>query len=92
LPILPNILGASFEKSRTAECLFVGQQLAQRGFVSLGLRLLRGDEARGFGTSDAFAGHFADDLGGGEDFFLALARHGRIPRIFAHSTRKNAII
>jgi hypothetical protein len=56
--------------------------------VALGLCLLGGDEARGFGTAYAFAGHFADDLGSGEDFFLWLARHGRNPRIFAHSTRK----
>ena len=81
--------------------------------MPLRLRLLRADELGWFGTADAFAGHFADDLGGGEDFFLALARHGpdaafrnlqafaektghalrsKTIRIFAHSTRKSAII
>jgi len=43
--------------------------------VALGLRLFGEDQLRGFGTAYALAGHFADDLGGGEDFFLWFARH-----------------
>jgi hypothetical protein len=47
--------------------------------VALGLGLFRGDKAGGFGDAYALAGHFADYLGGGEDFLLWFARHGLAP-------------
>lgn len=60
--------------------------------MPLRLRFLRWDEAGRFRTSHSFAGHFANYLGGRKDFLLAFARHSDAIRIFAHSTRKGAII
>lgn len=61
--------------------LFVGQQPAKSRLVPLGLCLFRGDETGWFGSAYALAGHFADDLRSGKDFFLWLARHGSAPDI-----------
>jgi hypothetical protein len=60
--------------------------------MPFGLALLSKNKLGGFGTSHAFAGHFTNHLGGGENFFLALARHSRDARIFAHLIPKSAII
>lgn len=60
--------------------------------MPFGLVFFGADKLGGSGASYAFTGHFADDFGSGEHFFLALARHSRDARIFAHSIPKSAII
>ena len=77
---------------RTIPPLLIRQQFAQSWFVFLRILFLSRHKTGRPRATDAFARHFANDLGGGKDFFLALARHDRVARIFAHSTRKNAII
>lgn len=55
--------------------------------MALGLGFLGGDEAGGSGTTYALAGHFANYLGGGEDLFLWLARHGGSEDLIAADKR-----
>src|SRR5208282_624613 len=49
--------------------------------MPLRLRLLRRHKARRFRAPHALASHFANYLGGGKGFLLALARHGGCPHL-----------